>query len=191
MNCTPERLDLRVRVQDRSRDQYGRFSYLQGHVRRGHSRTWCWSTMRAPTQIEKMGHIYSVLRQEERARCRSIGCGDIGAVSKLVTTKTGDTLSMSVRKVDYLGSQSNSPPPCYTQAHRSPRSRARRRRSSAGLTRLHDEDPSFDDRVQFRKRKQHIDFGCGRHPSGCVRAPSSRIKFGVEVELTRADGAVP
>ena len=40
---------------------------------------------------EKMGHIFTVCGKR-RPRFRLSADGDIGAVSKLVTTKTGDTL---------------------------------------------------------------------------------------------------
>lgn len=62
---------------------------------------------------EKMGHIFTVCGKKT-AEVPVVGCGDIGAVSKLVTTRTGDTLSMSVRKVELEPIEFA--PPCYTQA---------------------------------------------------------------------------
>ena len=46
---------------------------------------------------EKMGHIFTVCGKKT-TEVPVIGCGDIGAVSSWLPPKTGDTLSMSVRK---------------------------------------------------------------------------------------------
>jgi elongation factor G len=40
---------------------------------------------------EKLGHIFS-MQGKKSLEVKTISCGDIGAVSKLTETKTGDTL---------------------------------------------------------------------------------------------------
>ena len=113
-----------------------------------------------------------------------IGCGDIGAVSKLVTTKTGDTLSMSVRKVELESIEIA--PPCYTQAI-APKVKGVEEKISTGLARLRDEDPSFD--TEFNpETKQHLISGAGDIHLD-VLCSKLKDKFGVEVTLT--DPIVP
>ena len=82
-----------------------------------------------------------------------IGCGDIGAVSKLVTTKTGDTLSMSVRKVELEPIEFA--PPCYTQGIQ-PKVKGAEEKISTGLARLHDEDPSFETCLLYTSHPWHF-----------------------------------
>ena len=86
-----------------------------------------------------------------------MAASDIGAVSKLVTTKTGDTLSMSVRKVELEPIEFA--PPCYTQGI-APKVKGAEEKISTGLARLHDEDPSFE--TEFNpETKQHTISGAG------------------------------
>ena len=117
-----------------------------------------------------MGHIYTVCGKKT-TEVPVIGCGDIGAVSKLVTTKTGDTLSMSVRKVELEPIEFA--PPCYTQGIQ-PKVKGAEGEISTGLARLRD-DPSFEtEKVQPGDQAAHH-FGRGRYPSGRPVRSSSRI----------------
>ena len=78
-------------------------------------------------------------------------------VSKLVNTQTGDPISMSVRKVELEPIEFA--PPCYTQGIQ-PKVKGAEEKISAGLTRLHDEDPSFE--TEFNpETKQHTISGAG------------------------------
>ena len=78
-------------------DQYGRFSYfkvISGKV----TADMVLQNTNTETQ-EKMGHIY-IVKGKKNIEVKEIGCGDIGAVSKLNNTRTGDTLcdpSLNIR----------------------------------------------------------------------------------------------
>ena len=147
-------------------DQYGRFSYFK--VMSGEVKQDMTLVNKRADANEKMGHIFTV-----------VGCGDIGAVSKLVTTKTGDTLSMSVRKVELEPVEFA--PPCYTQAITA-KVKGAEEKISTGLSRLHDEDPSFE--TEFNpETKQHLISGAGDIQLD-VLCSKLRDKFGVEVTLS-------
>ena len=118
-------------------DQYGRFSYFKvvaGSVKQ--DMTLLNHRMDA---TEKIGHLYSICGKKA-TEVKEVTCGDIGAVSKLATTKTGDTLSMSVRAVNLTPVQFAKP--CYTQAI-APKTKGGEEKIAAGLTKLADEDPTF------------------------------------------------
>ena len=167
INCTPNGSTCAF-VFKTVADQYGRFSYFK--VMSGEVKQDMVLVNKRADANEKMGHIYSV---------PVVGCGDIGAVSKLVTTKTGDTLSMSVRKVELEPIEFA--PPCYTQGIQ-PKVKGAEEKISAGLTRLHDEDPSFE--TEFNpETKQHTISGAGDIHLD-VLCSKLKDKFGVEVVLT-------
>ena len=110
INCTPNGSTCAF-VFKTVADQYGRFSYFK--VMSGEVKQDMTLVNKRADANEKMGHIFTVCGKKT-TEVPVIGCGDIGAVSKLVTTKTGDTLSMSVRKVELEPIEIA--PPCYTQA---------------------------------------------------------------------------
>lgn len=160
-----------------STDQYGRFSFFKvysGTVKRDMSLI----NKRADAS-EKLGHIYTVCGKKT-TEIDEIGCGDIGAVAKLVTTKTGDTLSLTVRRVELDGI--DFPEPCYSQGI-IPKNKGAEEKISAGLTKLRDEDPSFDTYYNV-ETKQQIISGAGDIHLDVLCAKLSS-KFGVDVELTR------
>ena len=92
-------------------DQYGRFSFFK--VISGKITTdMLLQNTNTETQ-EKMGHIY-IVKGKKNIEVKEIGCGDIGAVSKLNNTKTGDTLcdpSLNI-KLDGI----HYAEPCYSRA---------------------------------------------------------------------------
>lgn len=157
-------------------DQYGRFSYFK--VMSGEVKQDMVLVNKRADANEKMGHIYSV-RGKKTQEVPVVGCGDIGAVAKLVTTKTGDTLSMSVRKVELESIEF--PQPCYTQGIQ-PKVKGAEEKIAAGLSRLRDEDPSFE--TEFNaETKQHTISGAGDIHLD-VLCSKLKERFGVEVELT-------
>ena len=118
-------------------DQYGRFSYFK--VVAGSVKQDMTLLNHRMDGLEKIGHIYSICGKKS-TEVEEVTCGDIGAVSKLATTKTGDTLSMTVRAV-------NLDPipfaqPCYSQAI-APKTKGGEEKIAAGLNKLADEDPTF------------------------------------------------
>ena len=135
-------------------DQYGRFSYFK--VMSGEVKQDMTLVNKRADANEKMGIIFTVCGKKT-SEVPVVGCGDIGAVSKLVTTRTGDTLSMSVRKVELEPIEFA--PPCYTQAIAA-KVKGAEEKISTGLSRLHDEDPSFE--TEFNpETKQHLISGAG------------------------------
>lgn len=180
INCTPNGSTCAF-VFKTVADQYGRFSYFK--VMSGEVKQDMTLVNKRADANEKMGHIFTVCGKKT-TEVPVIGCGDIGAVSKLVTTKTGDTLSMSVRKVELESIEIA--PPCYTQAI-APKVKGVEEKISTGLARMHDEDPSFD--TEFNpETKQHLISGAGDIHLD-VLCSKLKDKFGVEVTLT--DPIVP
>lgn len=175
INCTPNGSTCAF-VFKTVADQYGRFSYFK--VMSGEVKQDMTLVNKRADANEKMGHIYTVCGKKT-TEVPMVGCGDIGAVSKLVTTKTGDTLSMSVRKVELEPIEFA--PPCYTQGI-APKVKGAEEKISAGLARLHDEDPSFE--TEFNpETKQHTISGAGDIHLDVLCA-KLKDKFGVEVQLT-------
>ncbi len=158
-------------------DQYGRFSYfkvMSGTV----TKDMTLVNKRADAN-EKLSHIYSVCGKKTK-EVDEIGCGDIGAVAKLVTTKTDDTLSMSVRKVSLEGVEI--PKPCYTQGIE-PISKNNEEKMSTGLAKLRDEDPSFETHYNTETKQMLISGAGDIHLD--VICSKLKNKFGVEVKLSK------
>ncbi|MCL2084465.1 MAG: elongation factor G [Oscillospiraceae bacterium] len=155
-------------------DQYGKFSFfkvISGKV------TSDMTLVNARTgQNEKMGHIY-VVRGKKNTEVKEIGCGDIGAVSKLADLKTGDTLCDPRAVIELEGV--NFPEPCYALAFMS-KVKGGEEKIATGLSRISEEDLSFivkndAETKQFVVTGQgdiHLDVLCSRLKS----------KFGAEVE---------
>lgn len=158
-------------------DQYGRFSYFKvvsGSVKRD----MILVNKRVDTN-EKLAHIYSVCGKKTK-EVDEIGCGDIGAVAKLVTTKTDDTLSMSVRKVmlDCVGI----PEPCYTRGIEIIVKNSEEK-VSTGLAKLRDEDPSFE--VSYNSETKQMLLSGNGDVHLDVICSKLKNKFGVDIKLTQ------
>lgn len=157
-------------------DQYGRFSYfkvISGKV----TADMVLQNTNTETQ-EKMGHIY-IVKGKKNIEVKEIGCGDIGAVSKLNNTRTGDTLCDPSLNIRLDGIQYAEP--CYSQAV-SAKTKGGEEKIAAGLTRLKDEDPTFTI-VNNAETKQMVISGVGDIHID-VLCSKLKSKFGVEVELS-------
>ena len=175
INCTPNGSPCAF-VFKTVADQYGRFSYFK--VFSGTVKSDMTLVNKRADANEKMAHIFTACGKKT-TEVKEIGCGDIGAVSKLVTTKTGDTLSILVRKVELDGIQL--PEPCYSQAI-APKTKGNEEKMSSGLAKLRDEDPSFT--VEYNaETKQTIISGMGDIHLD-VLCSKLKNKFGVEVTLS-------
>lgn len=156
-------------------DQYGRFSYFKvvsGKI----TADMILNNVNTDTQ-EKMGHIY-IVKGKKNIEVKEISCGDIGAVSKLNNTRTGDTLCAPGTFVQLEGIEFAEP--CYSRAI-SPKVKGNEEKISAGLTRLKDEDPSFSV-TNNTETKQMIISGAGDIHID-VLCSKLKSKFGVEVDL--------
>jgi elongation factor G len=159
-------------------DQYGKFSLFKvvsGKI----TNEMTLINPRTGTS-EKIGHIYN-MQGKKNIEVNEISCGDLGAVSKLSDSKTGDTLcSPSLNKV--LPGISYTPP-CYSMAI-SPKIKGQEDKIAAGLTRLAEEDLTF--RI-FNNGETHqmVVSGAGDIHLD-VLCSKLKNKFGVEVELSPA-----
>ena len=129
---------------------------------------------------EKLGHIY-YMQGKKTVEVQEIGCGDIGAVSKLSDTKTGDTLCdgkavEAAPGIEYAV-------PCYSMAI-APKTKGQEDKVAQGLTRLNDEDRSFTI-TNNAETKQMVIAGAGDIHLD-VLCSKLKNKFGVEVELSPA-----
>jgi len=135
-------------------DQYGKFSFfkvMSGNV----SADMTLENARAEKN-EKLGHLY-VVKGKKNSEVDSIVCGDIGAVSKLGFTKTGDTLREAGSDAEFEGI--DFPKPCYSMAVL-PVVKGGEEKIASGLTRLAEEDPVFTV-VQDAETKQMVLSGMG------------------------------
>lgn len=159
-------------------DQFGKFSLFKvvsGKVTADLTLT----NARSGAQ-EKLGHIYS-MQGKKNTEVTEIACGDIGAVSKLSDTKTGDTLC-AANAVEALPGITFDVP-CYQMAI-APKVKGQDDKVAQGLARLAEEDPAFTVTLNAETHQQvvagagdmHIDVLCSKLKS----------KFGVEVELSPA-----
>ena len=159
-------------------DQYGKFSIfkvLSGTVSADMQLT---NTRTGTT--EKMGHIFK-MQGKKNIEVKEIICGDIGAVSKLSDTKTGDTLSdsknlVTAKTIDFT-------PPCYSMAI-APKVKGQEDKISTGLGRLAEEDLTFTF-VNNAETRQLVLSGSGDIQLD-VLCSKLKDKFGVEVVLAPA-----
>jgi elongation factor G len=112
---------------------------------------------------------------------KELVCGDLGAVSKLSDTKTGDTLCDAKKVV--TAAKLAFPEPCYSMAI-SPKTKGQEDKIAAGLTRLADEDLTFTI-LNNAETKQLVVSGAGDIQLD-VLCSKLRDKFGVEVVLSPA-----
>ena len=93
----------------------------------------------AREQVERIGQVY-VLRGKTQEQVQEIGPGDIGSVSKLTATVTGDTLCVRDHAVSF--EPISFPVGYYTMAV-SPKTKADVDKMSAAMSRIVEEDPSL------------------------------------------------
>ncbi len=159
-------------------DQFGKFSLFKvvsGKV----SADMTLTNARSGAQ-EKLGHIYT-MRGKQNIEVTDLCPGDIGAVSKLTDTRTGDTLCdpravEAVPGIDF-------PAPCYSMAIR-PKTKGQEDKVAQGLARLRDEDVTFTVANNAETRQMVIS-GAGDMQLD-VLCSKLKNKFGVDVELEPA-----
>ncbi|MCL2031374.1 MAG: elongation factor G [Oscillospiraceae bacterium] len=155
-------------------DQYGKFSFFK--VMQGKAATDLQLTNLRTGGTEKLGHIYTVCGKKN-TEVKEIACGDIGAVSKLSDTRTGDTLSAD--KTAAALPAIHFPPPCYALAFY-PKVKGGEEKIASGLNRISEEDMTFVVKNNAEIKQMivtaqgdiHLDVLCSR----------LKNKFGVEVE---------
>lgn len=128
-------------------------------------------------QMEKIGKVFTVCgkKQEEATY---IGAGDIGAVAKLVSTNTGDTLCAPARPVVLPGVSYESP--CLSMTVQA-KNKGDEEKVAAGLQRLAEEDPTLSLTMNHETHEQILS-GLGEQQLD-VAVSRLRNKFGVEITL--------
>jgi elongation factor G len=174
INCAPEETPVLFVFKTIS-DQYGKQSYfkvISGNV------TPDLTLENARTgEMEKLGHIYTV-KGKKTTEVKQLCCGDIGMVSKLASVKTGDTLCvparpLTLKPVEY-------PTPCHSRAIFA-KVKGQEEKIAAGLTRLAEEDLSFN-LVNNAETKEMVLTGAGDIHLD-VLCSKLKTKFGVDSEL--------
>jgi len=159
-------------------DQYGKFSLFK--VISGKVVSDVSLTNARTGSAEKFGHIYK-MQGKKSIEVTEVVCGDIGAVSKLSDTKTGDTLCDPKKIIAAKGIEFA--PPCYSMAI-APKTKGQEDKISLGLTKLGDEDCTFTV-VNDPETKQLVLSGAGDIHLD-VLCSKLKDKFGVEVTLSPA-----
>ncbi|MDP4152170.1 MAG: elongation factor G [Bacillota bacterium] len=126
---------------------------------------------------EKVGKLYFT-RGKKQIETAAVGTGDIGAVTKLAGTNTGDTLCTPSRPVTFEGI--DFPAPCFSQTVTT-KTKGDDEKISLGLQRLMEEDRTFKFRID-KETKQQLISGMGDVHLD-VLVSKLKNKFGTVVEL--------
>jgi elongation factor G len=130
-------------------------------------------------ESERMGQIF-VLNGKHRNEISELIAGDIGAAVKLKATHTGDTLSAA--KPAIVLPPIAFPEPILDMAVR-PASKGDEEKMGTGLTRLHEEDPTFFHKV-LPDIRQTILYGQGELHFDVVTSKLKK-RYGVDVTLEK------
>ena len=130
-------------------------------------------------QTERLGKLYFVRgKKQEETTC--VKAGDIGAVAKLSSVATGDTLCAPEHPVTLPGVPFDAP--CLTMAVR-PVKKGEEEKVASGLARLREEDPTI--RVeQDPETREMLLSGMGEQQLD-VTVSRLKSKFGTEVTLAQ------
>jgi elongation factor G len=125
---------------------------------------------------EKFGSIF-VVRGKKQINVDKVMAGDIAAVAKLQHTVTGDTLAEG--KVGFRYSPIQFPEPCISMAI-APKAKGDEEKISSGLSRLHEEDPTFT----VEKNSETGDLLVSGQGEVHIEVVTKKLasKFGVDVE---------
>jgi elongation factor G len=128
---------------------------------------------------ERVGQSFFLIGKD-RTEAGHIGAGDMGALVKLKSTHTGDTLCASARKI--LLPEVEWPLPSITHAI-VPRSKGDEEKIGGGLHRIHEEDPTFIHTVDGELGQTLISGQGELHLDVAVKRLHAR--FGVEVDTLK------
>jgi elongation factor G len=128
-------------------------------------------------KTEKIGTIY-IQKGKNQVAVNKLKAGDIGAVSKLQFTMTGDTLCDASKPVTFEGF--SFPKPCISMSL-TPKSKGDEDKISSGLTKLSEEDPTFKISRDVENAETIVS-GLGELHLEVI-ASKLKTKFGVETSL--------
>ena len=126
---------------------------------------------------ERIGKVFTICGKKQ-TEVKSVKAGDIGCVTKLEFTKTGDTLCD--RNKDIILTGIEFPPPVLSMAV-TPESKGDEEKIVSGLTRLMDEDPAFA-LINDPETKQTLIKGQGEQHIDVI-VSKLKNKYGVNVVL--------
>jgi len=159
-----------------SADPYvGKLTYFRVYTGAINSNSPVWNATRGGA--ERIGQLF-ILRGKNQEPVPQVGAGDIGAVAKLTTTSTGDTLCSQDKSVKIAPIEF--PQPSFSLAVH-PKTKTDLDKLGAALTRLAEEDPT----LQVRRdgdTNETIMSGIGESQLE-VAAEKMMRKFGVGVKL--------
>ncbi len=157
-------------------DQYGKYSYVK--VMSGNL-TPDMTLVNARTgENVKLGRLY-IMKGKKAEEVKELVCGDIGAISKMDALKTGDTVCDARKVVKFPALPL--PEPCYSVAI-APKTRGQEDKIAAGLTRLGEEDLTFNWSNNAETRQMVIS-GTGDMQVD-VLVSKLKNRFSVESELS-------
>lgn len=133
--------------------------------------------------MEKIGKVYTLCGKKQ-TEVKSIKAGDIGCVAKLEATKTGDTLCEKGKDIILTGIEF--PAPVLSMAVQ-PQAKGDEEKIVSGLSKLMDEDPTFNI-TNNSETKQTLINGQGEQHIDVVIS-KLKSKYGTNVVLT--DPIVP
>lgn len=126
---------------------------------------------------ERIGKVYTLCGKKQ-SDAKSVKAGDIGCVAKLDATKTGDTLCQKGKNIILTGIEF--PKPVLSMAVR-PKAKGDEEKIISGLTKLTDEDPTFNV-TNNTETKQTLINGQGEQHID-VLISKLQSKYGVNVIL--------
>jgi len=129
-------------------------------------------------ETERIGSVF-YLRGKDQVEASEVTAGDIGATSKLLHFKTGDTISTKNNPIVYEGV--NFPKPCYFMSI-SARTKDNDEKVGSGLHKLNEEDPTFTIERNAETKEQII--GGQGNIQLAVIASKLKNNFKVDVDLT-------
>lgn len=132
----------------------------------------------ANRETERIGSIF-FLRGKDQVEALEVVAGDIGATSKLMHFKTGDTISIKSSPIIYKGI--DFPKPSYFMAI-SAKTKDSDEKVGVGLHRLNEEDPTFA--IERNIETKELVIGGHGNIQLAVLANKLKNNFKVEVDLT-------
>lgn len=159
-------------------DQYGKFSFFK--VLRGKVTSDMTLVNSRTGTPEKIGHLY-MMQGKKSVEVSEVGCGDIGAVSKLADSRTSDALCSAKQVVSPEGISFQRP--CYSMAI-SPKVKGQEDKIAGGLNRLGEEDLTFSIENNAETHQMVLSGAGDMHLD--VLCAKLKSKFGVDVELSPA-----
>lgn len=148
------------------------FKVLSGSISAGTA-----LTNRRSGAAEKFAHIF-LIRGKKQTEVESFSAGDIGVVTKLSATNTGDVLCAAGANVEVAPIAY--PRPCLSRAI-VPKAKGDEDKISQGLQRLSEEDPTFS-YINNAETHEQIISGMGETHLDVI-VNKLKTKFGVSVDL--------